>query len=829
VALRLRQRSEASGRGRRIRKLRLLALLLVLFLLAGAAFSFGLVTAIASEIPQLDPATRKPQVDSVIYASNGKSVLAVLRGNESRVLVTTNEIAPIMRQAIVAVEDRRFYEHSGVDLRGIARALWQDIRSQAVVEGGSTITQQFVKNAYIRNEQSLGRKVREAALAWQLEQRWSKDRILTAYLNTIYFGNGAYGIQQAARAYFGKGAKSLTLTEAALLAGIPADPSRYDPVQHPSAAKARRRFVIEKLLEQGKIDTAQAWRARSAALPKPEDVRLPGTRGPAPYFVNYVTDQLVARFGAERVFGGGLAVTTTIDLGLQQQARKAITGVLKNPDGPTAALVAIDPRSGAVRAMFGGTNFHKSQFNLATQAERQPGSSFKPIVLATAFRRGISPVTTFESKPVSIDAGDRVWKVTNYEDEYLGRISLSQAMVHSDNSVYAQLTKLVGPKAIVDTAHRLGIGSDLPSYFSLGLGAVAVNPLDMARAYATIANDGVRIDGSLTGDKPRVVDVVGSRESDRTRVNAPEPTPVLPPARAELLTSILRDVVSSGTGRRAALPDRPAAGKTGTTDQYGDAWFVGYTPELVTAVWVGYPNELRPMLTEFHGDPVAGGTLPAEIWKRFMTGALDVEGDSTLFTPPPYLGSRSLRIVNRGGWKLDNGYCPGTRVVAFFSESAPEQQAQCYANEVRVPSVRKIAVGEARARLDATPLVAEVIGVPAPAGRRPGVVLRQEPRAGAFRSSRSTVRLWVTRPDPRYGLLPNLVGSSLDEARALLRRIDVEPRVKYAPGDPGTVVRQAPEAGVAAGPKLKVTLVVGRATPSETLVRGTATASRPRG
>jgi membrane peptidoglycan carboxypeptidase len=462
--------------------------------------------------------------------------------------------------------------------------------------------------------------------------------------------------------------------------------------------------------------------------------------------------------------------------------------------------------------MFGGTNFRKSQFNLATQAERQPGSSFKPIVLATAFRRGVSPITSFESKPVEIDAGDRVWKVTNYENAYLGPVNLSRAMVSSDNSVYAQLTKLVGPRAIVETAHQLGIGSDLPAYFSLGLGAVAVNPLDMARAYATIANDGARVDGSLTGDQPRVVDVVVNRSSGRARTNVPQPEQVLDPARAELLTSILQDVVEAGTGRRAALPGRSAAGKTGTTDEYGDAWFVGYTPELVAAVWVGYPNELRPMLTEFGGEPVTGGTLPAEIWKRFMSGALSSQDDPAEFASPPYLGAQSARIVDRGGWKLDNGYCPGTRVIAFFSASVPQEQARCYADEVTMPAVRTATIGEARERLG-DELDAEVIGVPAPAGRRPGVVVRQEPRSGAYLSSGSTVRLWVTRPDPRYGLVPNLVGSSVVEARALLGRIGIKPRLRYSSGVPETVLRQTPEAGVAAGPKLKVTLVVGHATP----------------
>ena len=480
----------------------------VLFVAAGLSFTFGLVRAVASEIPALDPAAQRSDVDTVVYAENGRSVLAVLRGEESRVLVRTEDIAPIMRQAIVSVEDQRFYEHNGVDVRGIARALWQDVRQQGIVEGGSTITQQFVKNAYIRNEKTIARKVREAALAWQLEQDWTKDRILTAYLNTIYFGHGAYGIQQAARAYFKKGAKDLDLAESALLAGIPADPSLYDPSANPRNATLRRRHVLSMMFEQGKITRRQFARADKAVLPDPEDIRLPGTQGDAPYFVNYVKDELVAHYGAGRVFGGGLKVTTTIDLDLQLKARAAIEKVLRNPDGPAAALVAIDPQSGEVKAMFGGRNFRQSQFNLAAQAKRQPGSAFKPIVLAAAMNEGISPVTELESKPVSIDAGDRVWRVTNYDKTYLGRVSLSRAMVSSDNSVYAQLTDLVGPKAIVKTSHSLGIRSRLAPYFSIGLGSVAVSPLEMARAYATIANEGRRVDGSEFGNRPLVVETV---------------------------------------------------------------------------------------------------------------------------------------------------------------------------------------------------------------------------------------------------------------------------------------------------------------------------------
>ncbi len=806
-----------SPRRGRIRKPRLVALLLVLLALSSAAFSLGLVTAIRSELELLDPSQTRGDLDTVVYAApktgtDERRVLAILRGEESRVLVASEEIAPIMKQAIVAVEDRRFYEHNGVDLRGIARAFWQDVRSQSVVEGGSTITQQYVKNAYSRNEQTVGRKVREAALAWQLTQQWSKDRILTAYLNTIYFGNGAYGVLQAARTYFGgKSASELTLPEAALLAGIPASPAEYDPVQHPVAARARRTFVLEQLVEEGRITPTALRRAVTAELPKPEDVRLPGTRGPARHFVNYVTDQLVAVFGAERVFGGGLEVTTTIDLELQEQAREAIETVLRDPDGPSAALVAINPATGAVRAMFGGTNFQRSQFNLATQAERQPGSSFKPIVLASAFRQGISPGTRITSKPIEIDAGDRIWKVSNYEGSYLGEVDLARAMVSSDNSVYAQLTKIVGPRAIVETARRLGIRSTLPAYFSIGLGAVAVNPLDMTRAYATIANDGRRIDGAVMGDRPRVVQRVEFRRTGSVRRNEPVGRTVLSRAQAETITAILEQVVERGTGRRADLLDRTAAGKTGTTDDYGDAWFVGYTPALAVAVWVGYPNELRPMETEFNGEPVSGGTLPALIWKAFMERALADE-EPRSFDPAPYLPSYALRVVFRDGrWRRDNGYCPATRVISYFAGRTPGSTARCYANEVSVPVLVGRSVESATVALQSVPLSADVIYVPAKPRTRPGEVIRQTPRGG-FLSANGTVRLFVSAA--QNGLVPNLVGSSLPDARAQSRELRLRLRVRYGDGPSGTVLQQSIEAGIAARPGLPITLLVGRGSTS---------------
>ena len=342
--------------------------------------------------------------------------------------------------------------------------------------------------------------MREAAFAWQLERSdaWPKKRILQEYLNTIYFGNGAYGVQQAALVYFGHGAKDLTIAEAALLAGIPADPSRYDPVASPDRAKARRRVVLRAMLEEGKITPSQYAEANATPLPDPDKVRLGGIEGQhgALHFVNYVKQQLIDEYGSAAVFGGGLKVRTTIDLDYQDAARDAISKWLTNPDGPSAALVAIDPRDGSVKAMVGGNNYRKSQFNLAVQGVRQPGSAFKPFVLATALRQGISPATHFESKPQAINLGDKYWVVGNYGDQYLGSIDLEQATIESDNAVYAQLTQLVGSKNVAATAKRLGIRSKLDGYYAIGLGAEAVTPLELARAYATLAHGGRRVDAS---------------------------------------------------------------------------------------------------------------------------------------------------------------------------------------------------------------------------------------------------------------------------------------------------------------------------------------------
>ncbi|MDQ3822618.1 MAG: PBP1A family penicillin-binding protein [Actinomycetota bacterium] len=807
--LRRRETEARPRRPRRIRKLRLLTLLLVLATLGLASFTFGLVTAIASEIPLLDPRYVK-DVNGYVYASDGRTVLAVLRGRESRVLIERDEMSPWIRKAVVAVEDRRFFEHRGVDVRGIARALWADVRNRDIVQGGSTITQQYVKNVYVKNQRSIGRKLREAALAWQLEQKWDKERILTAYLNTIYFGNGAYGVQQAAQTYFGHGARRLTVAEAALLAGIPADPARFDPATRPQAARERRTLVLRRLLEEGEIERAEYEAADAADMPNPGDVRLPGTRGPAQHFVNYVKQQLAGRYGASKVYGGGLRVRTTIDLRLQRIAREAIASQLTSPEGPTAALVAIDPRSGKVLTMVGGNDFNKSQFNLAVQSTRQPGSAFKPFVLATALEAGVAPATTFVSEPTFISLGGPVWEVHNYEEQYLGTIDLETATIHSDNAVFAQLTRLVGPSSIVRTAHRLGIASRLRSYFAIGLGAEAVNPLEMARAFSAFANGGLRVDGSALGNRPRVIRSVHDEHDRLVDENEPRTTRVLRPDTAAILNSILQRVVEQGTGRAAALEDRrPVAGKTGTTEEYGDAWFVGYTPQLVAAVWVGYPDRLTPMTTEFHGEPVAGGTYPALIWKAFMERAL-ARRPVLEFPEPPSLYAEPRRVVWRdGGLRLDNGLCRETAEIMYLVGYGPGEIAACKPNEVDVPRVVGATLDEAKERLAEQPLEPVFAFKPAEPKQRVDIVLAQYPAGGRKASANDEVTLVVAKP--LHGVVPRVVGLTLRDARTRLSLRRLEPVVlRFGDGRPGRIVSQAPPPGVAAQPRMRVRLVVGR-------------------
>ena len=707
--------------------------MLVLLALGLSAFTFGLVRAINTQLGPLDPSTaakQSQQANTYVYANDGHTVLAILRGSQARIIVPWEQISPWVANAIVAIEDKRFYEHRGVDLRGILRAAWNDIRGRPV-QGGSTITQQFVKNALRANAPTIGRKLREAALAWRLEQKWSKEKILTAYLNTVYFGNGAYGVQQASKVYFGHGADSLNPAEAALLAGIPEDPSLWDPVAHPKLARARRNLVLRQLRDQGYLTAGQYRFWSEQPLPNPEDIRLPATQsGVAPYFANYVTDQLVRHRGTHNAYGGNLRVRTTIDLGLQKLAREAIAKVLPPSVGPTAALVSLDTHTGAVLAMVGGRNYHRSQFNLATQGERQPGSAFKPFVLAAALKSGIAPSTTLVSQPVSIFLGDKLWNVTNYEGEYLGTINLDQAIAASDNAVFAQLTNIVGPSTVARTAKSLGITTPLKPYFAIGLGAEPATPLEMARAYATFADGGYRLDDSY-GDEPRAIECIAVG-TGKCVPNYTYPHRVLDANLAAIEDQMLGGVIRSGTGTAAQLPGGwSVAGKTGTTENFGDAWFVGFTPDVVTAVWVGYPDRLRPMLSEYHGRAVAGGTYPAQIWKAFMEKALPYRKlEPKPFAAPSLPYASPAAVVFRDGQvQRDNGQCRNVHLVQLFSD-APVPTADCKPNEVEVPDVRGTLVAQAKARLLRQPLRARVVWAAGKPGVKRGVVIRQRPLAG---------------------------------------------------------------------------------------------------
>jgi penicillin-binding protein 1A len=633
----------------RVKKRRLLAIFLPLGILAIVSTLFGMMMAVASDLPDLE--NRKEYQDarnSVLVDSQGQN-LGVLTNNQSRVLVRYQDLSPYMINAIIAIEDRRFYENSGIDVRGIGRALVQDVLSRKAAQGGSTIAQQFVKNALrAQSDRTVFQKMREAALAYHLTRKWPKSKILTEYLNSIYFGNGAYGVESAARTYFGNQpdhqdcgtranlcVKQLKPDEAALIAGVVANPTAYDPVAHPQAALARRNLVLKDMFDQGALPLREYRDARVQALPAPMDIKPPTVRTQAPYFTTWIRQQLVDEFGARKAFEGGLKVHTTLDLDLQKAAEQAVTKNL-NPAGPSAALVAIDNKSGEVRAMVGGRDYATRPFNLATQGQRQPGSSIKPFILAAALKKGYGAGSLWPSRKriftVPGTRGKEKFVVNNFESKYAGTQTLAGGLTYSDNSVFSAVGISVGTKKIAALAERMGIRTPVSSNYAMTLGGLkqGVTPLDMAHAYETFIEGGRRIGGTLGAgdDGPVGIDKVVSPSGKTLKTNHITSKPVLDRAIANETVGIMTTVISQGTGRRAALgPGQFAAGKTGTTENSGDAWFVGFTKRWTVAVWVGYPDKLKPMLTEFAGAPVEGGTYPAIIWHDFMVAANAIVDD----------------------------------------------------------------------------------------------------------------------------------------------------------------------------------------------------------
>ncbi len=616
--------------------------------------------------------------NSFVYAANG-TLLGVIPAERNRQPVTAAGMSIWIRKATIAVEDRRFFEHGGIDLEGIARAAVADVRAGRIVEGGSTISQQLVRDLYISQDRTIQRKLKEACLATKLDGAWGKQRILTTYLNRVYYGNQAYGIEAASRTYFSKPAAELTLSESAFLAGLTQAPSSYDPLVAPARALARRNEVLTAMLDTGAISRARYEKAVAS------DVRLrPGSRLYTeirePYFFGYVRDQLIEVYGPERVRSGGLRVYTTIRPKYQRLAEEAIRSTLDYPRDPAAAIVSISPRTGAIRAMAAVIpNQPKNQFNLLSQARRQTGSTFKTFVLAAAIEMGIDPDSTyyvsapFTYKPKAngnCEDGSW-WCVHTYDDSYSGWSSIRSATTRSDNAVYAQLTLDVTPERIADVARRMGVRSPLDvngAYVpAMGLGSIAVSPLDIGSAYATLAAEGVYARPMAI----RKVILRNGRVDRETGWGVPQRRRAISEGTAAMVTRILEQNIDYGTGTRADI-GRPAAGKTGTNEEHADAWFAGYTPDLATTVWVGYTRGEIPM-ENVHGIAVAGGTFPAEIWAKFMDPALENTPETDFSEPDKWPTWKSF---TRGEHALsyDPYYTPEYEVEETEEEEPAEEK-----------------------------------------------------------------------------------------------------------------------------------------------------------
>ncbi len=572
-----------------------LALVAVWGVILGAVFYSRLV----SNLPDVDTLlVQGPSQDVTVLDDQGR--LIARRGLTQGAMVQVGELPHYVPDAFIAIEDRRFREHLGLDPIGLARAAFQNMSAGRVVQGGSTLTQQLAKNLFLDPGRNLERKTQEAALAVYLESRYSKDQILTLYLNRVYFGAGAFGIEAAAERFFGKHARALSLTEAAMLAGSVKAPARYNPLNDTDASMDRARVVLGAMQDAGLIDA----RARSEAeTTRPHVVRGSGHAGGG-YFTDWVVSQLPGYIGAQNQ---PVIVETSFDLDAQAEAERAVAlGLAEQGEklnAGQAVLVAMTP-DGAVRAMVGGRSYAQSPYNRATDAVRQPGSAFKPFVYLTALEHGRKPDDVMNDAPVNIHG----WKPDDYDGKYEGEITLKRAFAKSSNSIAAQLTFALGPKTVARTAHRLGIASNLDINASLALGTSGVTPLELVTAYVPFANGGQGVIAfGIQRIRTRDGKVLWQRKSAG-------PIAVMSPANAGAMTSLMVETVSTGTGKSARLDDRPSAGKTGTTQDFRDAWFVGYSAELVCGVWIGNDDN-SPMIH------ATGGGLPARIFKNFMQAA----------------------------------------------------------------------------------------------------------------------------------------------------------------------------------------------------------------
>ncbi len=600
---------------------------------------------------------------SVVYAADG-SVLAEWHGEQDRTIVPMEAVPQVLRDAVVSIEDERFYEHGGVDLRSVIRAAGVNAGAGEVRQGGSTITQQLVKLLFTDGERTFGRKVREVLLAYQLESEADKDRVLEAYLNVAYFGNGAYGVQTASRRYFGKPVSEIELTEAALLAGVIRAPGRYSPIGDPEAALERRDTVIRKMAELGHISPAEEREALAAPLGLAPPAAVPAR---APYFVEWVKQDLIGRLGSEAVYTGGLRVYTTLDPALQQSAEQAVASRLGGPDDPETAVVTVQASTGRVLALVGGRDYASDQYNLATQARRQPGSAFKTFVLVRALEEGVTPDSVYAGTPYSVQVADGVWNVQNYEnDATSASLTLRAATDWSVNAVYARLIMQIGAEDVVDVARRMGITSPLEPNPAIALGGLSqgVTPLEMASAYGTIATGGL-------AHPPTGIDrVLDDRGEVVWEPEGGEPLRALEAGVARTAAEMLHGVVENGTGTAARLDEVWAAGKTGTTQSYRDAWFVGWAEGLSTAVWVGH-REAQVEMVDVRGIQVTGGSFPAQIWRDHMARAVAAAPAGAV----PGAAEPVLVAVCAESGALEGPRCPRVERMLLLPEQVPA--AEC--------------------------------------------------------------------------------------------------------------------------------------------------------
>ncbi len=585
-----------------------------------------------------------PSVGSRVYADDDEFLTEFQA--EKRIFVPFQQIPVALRNAIIAVEDARFYSHFGVDVRGILRAAYANFRHGRVVEGGSTITQQLAKVLFLTPDRSFSRKVKEALLAFELEKRYSKDRLLELYLNQVYMGHGAFGVEAAARMYFGKSVQDLTLPEAAMLAALPRSPGNYSPFERPELAQRRRAIVVGRLLEHGYISEAEAKATNRAPLGLVSSERR---RGSGQYFLEYLQQSLEAKYGSDVLYKSGLAIYTTLDPVLQRAAEQALRDGLQSLAGrqgaraaargkgstapvvPEGAVVVIEAATGYVKALIGGDDFARTEFNRALHAHRQPGSAFKPFVYLAALEAGHAPTEILDDSPIRYVSAGKVWAPENYDGKFRGPVTLQQALEESINVPTIRLLEQVGVSPVIEAARRAGIQSPLPHDLTLALGSGDVTLLELTAAYGTFANQGIRME-------PLMVRYVTDAQGRLVEENIPQGREAIDPGIANGLTQMLRGVVERGSGVGARVLERPLAGKTGTTNDFSNAWFVGYTPSIVAGVWVGHdrPRSLG------HDETGARAALP--IWVAVMRTALRGQPVEDFPAPPaPPAGAQAAR------------------------------------------------------------------------------------------------------------------------------------------------------------------------------------------